>query len=688
MSLLKKVCVLLLILLSSHAFCNEAKQLEKQLTKATTDSVRARLYNELSVIYNRSGAFDLARNVAFKALTLAKLNSCKQASRAYRNIGLVYYQETKYDSARYFLHKALKHNETCPDQTIEANIYLSIGQCYYYEANYTQALAFCYKSIDIAHLAKDKKAIILADLFLADILIIQDEENLALRKAFAAMLYAKEINDTQALAHCYNIVANVFSKKKLYKSSISYFLKVINIVEAREQWLNVAYMELGVAECYFTDKQTDLAIKYANKARYAIITYTRDTFALASLYALYANIYLTKKQYDSSLVCTNLALNFAKKSINQQCLKESYFIKAQLYKHFKNVDSLFYYQTKYQNITDSIYSIQKKQLEDIQYQRQKEITRQLNETKLQHEKTTKQAALSAIVLLVFLGIILYRSYHLKKRDNLLLTKQKQAISIQKEIIENKNKEIKQSIDYAKYIQTSIQPAINLKDSFADSFLLYKPKDIVSGDFYWLEEADGLFYIAIADCTGHGVPGAFMSMMGTTLLNEIYNQHSFKTAADILTKLNYLIKVTFKQHIKESIIHDGMDISICIINKQEKTLQYAGAYRPIWIMNGNDFIELRPDKTAIGGITPINYEYHNQNYLLKKGDHIYLFTDGYADQFGGAKNKKITTKRFRDKLTSIHTLNAEAQQQELDNYFKTWKGNNEQVDDITIVGIKI
>jgi serine phosphatase RsbU (regulator of sigma subunit) len=253
-------------------------------------------------------------------------------------------------------------------------------------------------------------------------------------------------------------------------------------------------------------------------------------------------------------------------------------------------------------------------------------------------------------------------------------------------ISQQNQEILDSLHYAKNIQSAIMPHKEAIDNiFRDGFLLYLPKDIVSGDFYFLEELNDHIYLAVADCTGHGVAGAFMSMVGTSLLKQIILQNKFTDPARILNDLNEGIVEALRQ--KETSSHGGMDIALCVINRKTMRLQFAGANRPLHIVREFNTELIKPDKLPIGGFNADeNREFHTQEVELKKGDHLYLYSDGYADQFGGMEGKKIMTKKFRELLQTIHQTPMKSQHQTLLNYFNTWKGRYEQVDDVLVVGV--
>jgi serine phosphatase RsbU (regulator of sigma subunit) len=263
---------------------------------------------------------------------------------------------------------------------------------------------------------------------------------------------------------------------------------------------------------------------------------------------------------------------------------------------------------------------------------------------------------------------------------------------QKEEIEIKNKHITDSIRYAKRIQNAILPPDDyVKQSLPNSFIFYRPKDIVSGDFFWVTKKAGLSFYATVDCTGHGVPGAFMSIVGFNQLNYAIDVKKAKTASEILDSLNEGVVETLREKSPDSksSVKDGMDITLCVLDYKNMKLQYAGANNPLVLIRNNEIIQYKADKFAIGG----NYEselpkFANNEIDLEKGDVLYTFSDGYADQFGGHDGRKFMAKRFRELLLSIHKDPIEDQAALLENILDEWRGREEQVDDILVIGVKI
>lgn len=299
---------------------------------------------------------------------------------------------------------------------------------------------------------------------------------------------------------------------------------------------------------------------------------------------------------------------------------------------------------------------------------------------------------------LFTILLIYTRTNLTKKEiiaRLALAESNNQLEIKNEIIEEKNKDIRDSINYAQRIQQAILPPTEKIDLvLKDYFILFKPKDIVSGDFYWHavvkttpqdgRPSDNIVVMAAVDCTGHGVPGALMSIIGSTILNQTTTAAAVNSPADALGFLNKEITKTLNS------IKDGMDMALCAINFEKLELQYAGANNPLYIVRQKQFIEVKADKLAIGADTDdaAVKVFTNHTIKLEKGDSVYLFTDGYADQFGGPNGKKFKYKKFQELLIEMQDNTMEEQKHILNYHHEQWKGVLDQVDDILVIGIRI
>jgi serine phosphatase RsbU (regulator of sigma subunit) len=261
---------------------------------------------------------------------------------------------------------------------------------------------------------------------------------------------------------------------------------------------------------------------------------------------------------------------------------------------------------------------------------------------------------------------------------------------QKAELEHQNLEITDSINYAKRIQSSILPDINrIKGHFGDAFIMLYPCKIVSGDFYWFDKLEDDKYILVcADSTGHGVPGAFMSMIGTTLLQDIVTRQRISKPSEILSLLDKQIFSMLNQNLEVGISNDGMDIVVCEFSLKTRYLRFASAMRPVLLVIGGEIHYIKGNRSSVGGQSVLEKYFDDQEYYLNEGDMIYMFSDGLPDQFGGPDGKKMKITRLRTLIERITTLPVDEQEQELERFYREWKGNYDQVDDILFMGIKV
>jgi serine phosphatase RsbU (regulator of sigma subunit) len=273
----------------------------------------------------------------------------------------------------------------------------------------------------------------------------------------------------------------------------------------------------------------------------------------------------------------------------------------------------------------------------------------------------------------------------------LLKEKEQALNLiasQKIELETRDKNLTDSLKYAQRIQEALLPSEEyFRNHFTDSFIFYKPKDIVSGDFYWIGEKGDKLFIGAADCTGHGVPGALMSMIGIDIIEKAINEDNIEVPSKILAVLDKNLEKTFRREKNiGTIIRDGMDIGLCVIDKKKRKLYYAGAFFPLYLIRNDSLIEIKGDKIIIG-MNQDGHLYTDHEMDLIEGDIIYIFSDGYADQFGGSENKKFMYRRFRYVLMTIHRFPVNDQKVILEDNIRTWMGNRTQIDDMMVIGFR-
>ena len=299
----------------------------------------------------------------------------------------------------------------------------------------------------------------------------------------------------------------------------------------------------------------------------------------------------------------------------------------------------------------------------------------------QQNKLNSMYILGLALTLILIFIIVFAYFQKRKASKEILA--------QKLTIEHKNNEMLDSINYAKYIQDAILPPSKVFEKYLpNSFVLYKPKDIVSGDFYWLREKNDLVYFSVVDCTGHGVPGALMSIIGNNALNRAILEKGLDNPADILNQVNKTVFDTLHQTGEANNVKDGMDMALCVWNKKTNTLQYAGANNSLYYIRDGQLSEIKADKHPIGSYKDETVKFKNHTIKVQKVDMIYLFSDGFADQFGGPKGKKFMYKQFKTLLTKTADMPSMKQGDFLLNHLKEWQGDIEQLDDVCIIGVRI
>jgi serine phosphatase RsbU (regulator of sigma subunit) len=348
-----------------------------------------------------------------------------------------------------------------------------------------------------------------------------------------------------------------------------------------------------------------------------------------------------------------------------------------------------------------------KETEEISKQQElelnlKELAIREKEAQLENEKLIRYGVSAIFVFILLFSMLIYRQYKAKKRVNEKLAEQNQKINIQKEEIEKQRDlantqktAITDSIRYAKRIQSALLPPESyIKRNLPDHFILYKPRDIVSGDFYWMMNKDDKIIITAADCTGHGVPGAFMSMLGIAFLNEILtkiieNKHVYSLQAnEILNQLRTYIIESLHQTGDPDESKDGIDMAICIIDPENHKLQYAGAHNPLYLVQNNELKIIKGDRMPVGIHKKADVSFTNHEIDINENDLIYMFSDGYYDQIGGPKGRKFMSRNFQQLMLDIHKESLPEQKKILDKTFEEWKGKEIQLDDILVIGVKL
>lgn len=523
------------------------------------------------------------------------------------------------------------------------------------------------------------------------------------RKAMANYLMSvKELKRAQPdrfPSGTYSNLVGIYTTLHNYDSAMYYSNLCIdyNIKHHNNSGLLTNYISLS--EIYSAQKEGKKSLEAAEKA-IALAKETKDDYTLSHAYVQLGNAYSLNEKYKEAFEALNQAVLYSKQTGDMPALELATFYLSQIYEKtgdYKNSLKYFKEYKIYQDSTLNNESIQQVKNAEAKFEnekKQKEIEllgerQKLNEAENQKKKIYLSVALLGIVVLGFVLVILYRNNRLKQKTNQNLAAFNEEINRQKDLVEVKNKEITDSINYAKRIQQSILTSENyFKKYTEDFFILFKPKDIVSGDFYWALDYDQKFIVMTADCTGHGVPGAMMSMMGTNFLNEIVNEKGVSAPAAILNTLRSDIIRALNPEDSVVETKDGMDCSLCSFDFRNGRLTYAAANNHFYIVRNQELIVSNANKMPVGAGHNANVLFEEFMIDLKKGDLVISLTDGYADQFGGPKGKKFKYKQLDDLLLANAHRPLKEVHAKLNEAIESWKGALEQVDDICVIGIRV
>lgn len=599
---------------------------------------------------DRLKAFDYA-NIAY-ALS-QKTKNKKRQGQCINFLGDLNWFSGDYTSASNYYYKALAIYEELKDTAGIGDSYRNIGWIYMGQERYKETVEYFNKSLAINEKLglSDKLIANYDDLGIVNKLMGNYEEAVKFCKHTIKLSEGK--SSTKGLATGYGNLAIIYVEMGEYDIAIESFQISNKNHELIDDHYNCAEGYVGLADCYYHINNYHKAIEYAEKSL-AISQKFQYKTTLTSAYQTLAKVYAAQKNYQNAYKYMELFSYLRDSTYNE-----------------KNSRQINEMSAKYES--------EKKELLINSLEKDKA----LSDEKSAQDKKFKIYLIIFCSLIAVFTIFLFRSFLQKKKAN-------NSLSLAYKEIEVQNKDITDSINYAKQIQRArlSNPSIIL-NHLPDAFGLYKPKDVVSGDFYWFAEHEsGKLLMAAADCTGHGIPGAFMSLIGIDELNHAVLEKRLCDASAILSSLNKGVKKALRQNEENSMSRDGMDIALIIFDLKNNTMEYAGANRPLYYIRENTLNEIPPTKAAIGGTTSNDQEFKSHVREIKKNDMIYVFTDGFADQFGGESGKKFMTKRFKDLLLSIHHKPATEQEAILEKSLEEWKKEVSQVDDILVMGVRI
>jgi len=714
---------------------NLAKSINNKLEEGNA------LHN-LGKLYLKKNNNDVAKRYFEKAVVIREeIKDNENLAKSLNQVGIILQERGQLDTALELYEKSYKAAEAIKYFRGMAIANKQKGNIYNMRGKHQQAISLYMKALDFFEKSKSDDGMLSCYNnigFVYGTLVKRKEALFYYKKS---LLLAKKINDPEEIGKANNSIATVFLRRDTTGQVNAYYnvdsgtqyLKVAN------KYFKKANYQLGIAQCY-----NNLAQVYLEAHRYKealnqidsaieINTLLENKNELAFNHVTKGQCYERLNDYNNTLINFISAIKIAKDAKFTEGRLYAYDFYSQANAKFKKWDSAYMYLFKYVKLQDTFRNGQTMKIVqemETRYQTSKK-EQQIKEGIIKNEAQSKVLYL-VVGFLILVGLVCIFAiiqYFQKRKANNLLTfqnveinrknveieEQRNQVMIQRDLIKEQQKGIMDSIHYASRIQQAILPGEDFLDNLLgrNYFILYKPRDIVSGDFYWIGTRNNKRIVVAADCTGHGVPGAFMSMLGTAFLNEITNQlNDNLNAANVLNELRDYVISSLKQTGKKGEQKDGMDVSMYIYDEKTMTVEYAGANNPLFIVRKNPdvmeewadgriaqeifetddekgcaLIHVKADKMPIG-IYSETHPFESVTIQLQPGDILYNFSDGYVDQFGGPKNQKFLTKRFKKLLTNINHLPIEQQYEQLNTAIEDWKSGYEQIDDILVIGYKV
>jgi tetratricopeptide (TPR) repeat protein/serine phosphatase RsbU (regulator of sigma subunit) len=713
--------------------------LENVIINSTTDSTKIEAYLQLADFYY----YDNPDTSAFyyqRGIELGKsvgLNAI--AFNGQNNLFALYLDKSDYFSAKQIALDALSIAENIGDSSFISQAHNNLGNLYLYIEMNEKALDHFLNAVNVYPI--EKNPVEAGKLFgrLGNLYLMLDDLDKAQESYLKAIDYFKTGNVKKGVITATQNLGVIQKRKGNYENAIDLYSLAIRDYKALGNETGVAQCLANIGNIYIEKNEYYKALDNLHKALKVFIKNNQIIDEII-VYSELSDLYLKMKKRD-------LALDYILKAYEltpsiPENKRSQLMVLSQLqevYAATGKTDKAYKYLKEYQTLNDSlIYSDSQRRVDilKIQFefeQKEKDIKlltteNEFNAAELKRQRAFQVLYLVLIGLAIFALSILFFLFRLKRKANIALELKNAEIMQQKEEIESQRDEIEaqrdmvynqkidletihlkisQSIEYAQIIQNSILPDPHiLKDKIADHFVLYKPKDVVSGDFYWWANVENSTVITAVDCTGHGVPGAFMSMLGISFLREIVLKEYITHPGVILRKLRKEIVKTLNQKDELGAPRDGMDMALISINHETNVMQFAGAHNPVYIIRKNiqnpedkafqlhsidgieeKLLEIKPDKMPIA-IYHRMEPFTNHEIQLQKGDQLYMFSDGYVDQFGGEDKKRFMNGAFRELLLKIANMPMETQKEIIENTFDFWKGDYEQIDDVVVVGIKL
>jgi serine phosphatase RsbU (regulator of sigma subunit)/uncharacterized pyridoxamine 5'-phosphate oxidase family protein len=631
---------------------------------------------------------DSLSNRVMKELAYAELvnitsrDSLKSYYRTLKSYGNAQYSTGNIDGAMLTYFQAADFADSLDQDSLKADIYRIIGTKYKNQRQADLAVKYLNEAIVISQRLNDSTGIMNGYMTLGNAYKLKREEDsvyndTALFYYEKSLAIAQSIQDDRGIAGNYNNIGNIYRYLNETDRSLEYYFKAleINLASGNKAWTSFNYNNIGAA--YERKKNRQAAIQYYQKS-IAIKEELKDSESMIStlenLAQIYAKLGDFKSAYNSLNRANRLSAevdNAAKKQIAQEL--EAKF---QNEKKAAEINALRAEQSLQKVVIDS-------QQKDLDHQ----------ETLRKKEQNLIYALGFILLSLIVTVIVFWRNSQQRKRytqelqsKNEKIESANQEIERAKRNLEQKNQEVTDSINYAKRIQAAILPSEKMLNAhLQNAFVFYLPKDIVAGDFYWTERVGKTLLFAVADCTGHGVPGAMVSVICHNALNNVIQINGTTDPGQILDETTAIVLEQFAK--SDDHVRDGMDIALCSFNTETRELKYAGAHTPLWLVRNGEIFKYSATRRPVGEHSE-NLRFESHEIPIQKGDFIYLSSDGFTDQFGGEKGKKFLNKRFRNLLIELSYLSIPEQRSMIESRFFEWKAHFEQVDDVCVLGVQV
>jgi serine phosphatase RsbU (regulator of sigma subunit)/uncharacterized protein HemY len=612
---------------------------------SSPDTSKVLILNQLAWSYRNS---DLAKAVDYGEQSIALAQSIKYykgLAEAYNMVGVVQRNIGNYSKATDFYFKALQIAEqhNIIQQISYSN--LNLGDIFKYQKNYEQATVYIKKAIQSFENIKDQRGVGYGYIRLGEVYQEQGMYQEALIAYEKSLEVRTRLKDKSAIESTTNRLGNLYELMNDYPQAIKYLSQSLEIGSEISDLKSIAGTQADLSRIYFKQGNHDKAIEYAERSlELGQKLDTRETVKRAS--QVLAEAYAKKEDYKKAYHYQSILMEMKDSLFNQES-----FIKI--------------------NNLQKNYETQRKQVEIDLLNKDKQI-----------QNLILNLLIGGLLLFLFLIFALYRINRHRNRVNKILNSQNK-------IIEKRNEDITASINYAKRIQDAYLPSSEqIAKYLPEHFIFFKPKDIVSGDFYWFAEVENKIVLACVDCTGHGVPGAFMSLIGNNLLNQIVLNMGVTMPEVILSAMNAGVNDVLQQ--KQTQNRDSMDVALCVIDLRNKVLEFAGAKSPLLYIQNNQLYFIKGNRSTVGDI---EREEEIKTFVKHVVDisvptTFYLFSDGFPDQFGGKEGRKFLIKNFRELLLGISQRPMKEQDMLIQATFRDWIGNHPQIDDVTLIGVKL